>query len=177
MRESLSILTAGGVIIYPTDTIYGIGCDATDENAVLRIRRIKKRDEKPFSVIAPSKKWIEDNCELNDASKEWIDKLPGPYTLIVRLKKQCVAPSVNFESGTLGIRIPAHWISDKVAELDRPLVTTSVNVTGEPFATKIQDIADEIIQQVDLVLDDGESSGRPSTLVDCTGKEAIVRTR
>ena len=72
------------IYVYPTDTIYGIGCDATNDKLVLKIRSIKKRDEKPFSIIAPSKDWIKNNFEI--IHPEYLDKLPGPYTLVMKPK-------------------------------------------------------------------------------------------
>ena len=77
----------GAIFIYPTDTIYGIGCSALDKKAVKKIREIKGiADEKPLSIIVPSKLWIEENCRLDFQAQQWIDKLPGPYTLILPLK-------------------------------------------------------------------------------------------
>lgn len=168
----------GAVFIYPTDTIYGIGCDATHPGAVARIRALKQRDSKPFSVIAPSREWILDNCELPAAGKEWVRKLPGPYTLIMTLKnKDCIDPEVNGGMPTIGIRIPAHWIAEVSARLNLPLVTTSVNISGQPFITDIKDIPKSIAKGVDFIIDGGKKEGRPSTLVDLTGQFPVVKER
>ena len=75
------------VFVYPTDTIYGLGCNATDEKAVDKLRKIKNTKH-PFSIIVPNKDWIYDNCTVNEEAEEWIRKLPGPYTLILRLKNK-----------------------------------------------------------------------------------------
>ncbi len=150
----------GAVFIYPTDTIYGIGCDATNEKSVKRIREIKLRDEKPFSVIAPSKDWISENCEVGSE----MYSLPGPYTLILKLKnKKCIAESVNIGMDTLGVRIPKHWFSDIVKELNIPIVTTSVNKSGEKFMTCLEDLDKDI--KVDFVIYEGEKEGKPSKLI------------
>ncbi|UCG94990.1 MAG: Sua5/YciO/YrdC/YwlC family protein, partial [archaeon] len=82
------LVLQGSVFIHPTDTIYGLGCDATRYNSVIRIRQIKQREQKPFSVIAPSKEWILENCVVGEAD---LTRLPGPYTLILKLKQKCVA--------------------------------------------------------------------------------------
>jgi L-threonylcarbamoyladenylate synthase len=168
----------GAVFIYPTDTIYGIGCDATNDESVKRIREIKGRDSKQFSVIAPSSKWIDDNCVVPFSGAEWLAKLPGPYTLILKLKNNnCVAPSVNPAGETLGVRIPRHWISDVATKIGKPLVTTSVNISGQPFAVSVQEITPTILEQVDFIIDEGKKDGRPSTMVDLTGEEAVVKQR
>ena len=78
----------GTIFIHPTDTIYGISCNAANENAVKKIRDLKKRPETPFSVWAPSIKWIKKNCIINKEAEEWLNKLPGPYTLVLKLKNK-----------------------------------------------------------------------------------------
>ena len=79
----------GAVFIYPTDTIYGIGCNARLPEAVIRLRAIKKQRDRPLSVIVPSKEWIRDNCDSPNRveMRRWIKKLPGSYTIILKLKK------------------------------------------------------------------------------------------
>ncbi len=168
----------GAVFIHPTDTIYGIGCDATNDKAVQRIREIKQRTSTPFSVIAPSKRWVFENCEVSLEGERWLDRLPGPFMLIFRLKnKAAVAPAVNLGSDTLGIRIPKHWIYDFVAELGFPLVSTSANLTGRPYMTSIDDLDQSIRQKVDFAIHDGEKPGRPSTLVKLFEKETEIVER
>ena len=107
-----------------------------------------------------------------------IDKLPGPYTLILRLKnKSAVAAAVNLGSETLGIRIPKHWISEAVAELGFPVVSTSANLTGEPYMTSTEDLDDSIRQKVDFIIYEGEKQGKPSTIVKLFEKEVEVVER
>jgi len=154
------------IFIYPTDTIYGIGCDAVSEKLVAYVREIKGRETKPFSVIAPNKKWISDNCIVNEEAKEWIDKLPGAYTLIFKLKnRKAIAENVSFGE-TIGIRIPAHWISEVVKKFGIPIVTTSANLTGKPFMTSLDDLDKSIYE--------GEKKGSPSRVIDLTGKEVKI---
>ncbi|MFC1728335.1 L-threonylcarbamoyladenylate synthase [Nanoarchaeota archaeon] len=156
----------GAIFIYPTDTIYGIGCNAVDEHAVGVLRSIKYRYKRPFSVIAPNKDWIRNNCDVTEEGEEWLEKLPGPYTLILKLKdKTCVAPGVCQGVDTLGVRIPDHWISELVSNIGVPVVTTSVNLTGEDFANSVESISPKIKGKVDFAIDEGEKTGRPSTLV------------
>ncbi|MFH0973384.1 MAG: Sua5/YciO/YrdC/YwlC family protein, partial [Candidatus Micrarchaeota archaeon] len=92
-KEIARAIRSGAVIVYPTDTVYGVGCDARCAAAVRRIRALKGRSfAKPFSVIAPNKKWIQENCALSPQAAEFLaKKMPEPYTMILRLKnKRCV---------------------------------------------------------------------------------------
>lgn len=163
LRDDILI---GKIFIYPTDTIYGIGCDATNIKSVEKIRGIKKRDLKPFSVIAPSFDWIKDNFIVDFDVKKY---LPGPYTLLLKKK------DINFlkhisENDRVGVRIPKNDFCFSVQVAGVPFVTTSVNVSGEPFAKNISDINKDILDSVDCVVDVGELNGNPSTLI-IDGKE------
>lgn len=166
------------IFIYPTDTIYGIGCDATNGVLVEEIRKLKGRADMPFSVIAPSKDWIHDICVVTKEAEKWLDKLPGPYTLILKLKKpEEICFSVNNGSDTLGVRIPDHWISDVVSELKIPIVTTSANRTGENHMKNIEGLSSVLKQNVEFVLYEGELTGTPSTLVHLESDEVEVKKR
>ncbi len=150
------------IFIYPTDTIYGIGCDATNKELVEKIRKIKKRDDKPFSVIAPSKEWILKNFKID--KKIIRQYLPGPYTLILeKIEKNFL----NWISAGefIGVRIPGHIFIKKLQKLQIPIVTTSVNLSGEKFANSVEEINKDILQEIDLVIDGGILSGKPSTLI------------
>ena len=174
----IDAILKGAVFIYPTDTIYGLGCNAKDSKAVSLIRDIKKRPLTPFSVIAPSKAWIEENCIVDKKADEWIGKLPGPYTLILRLKnKDCVANDVVLDAGSLGVRIPEHWFSRIVGEIGVPVVTTSVNEAGKKFMNSMEDIDPHIEHHVDFMIDEGIKDGKPSTIVHLEGKEVSVKHR
>lgn len=164
----------GAVFIYPTDTIYGIGCDATNDKAVKKIREIKNRDKKPFSIIAPSKRWIKEYCIGTDIEKN-LRRLPGAYTFVLKIKKRIVTKEVNKRKGTIGVRIPKHWISDFVKEFGRPIVTTSLNVSGELPVKSIDQISTEMYEKIDFVIDEGKLAGEPSTVIDLTGKEKKLR--
>ena len=162
-------LSYGAVFIYPTDTLYGIGCDARNNALVQRIRRIKNSFKQPMSVIVPSKKWINANLVVKPEHEEWLDKLPGPYTLIFERKvKDCVAEDVNPFDNTLGVRIPKNWFAKVVEKLDFPIITTSINVHGQQPCDSLEDVPANISHMVDVGIDEGEIKGRPSTLVDLT---------
>ena len=175
-KEIITKIREGSIFIYPTDTIYGIGCNALNEQAVSKIRKIKSRPNKPLSIIAPSKQWIRENCLLEKKAENWIKKLPGPYTIILPLKnKQAVAKTVTQNSENLGVRIPRHWISNLVKELNLPIVTTSVNRSGEKFMFSLKDIDPEIKENVDFVIDEGEKQGKPSKIINTLNNSILER--
>jgi L-threonylcarbamoyladenylate synthase len=166
-QKYLDFITKGRVFIYPTDTIYGIGCDATNTKAVRHVYVIKKRKNRPLSVIAPSKKWIIENCVVGKKERKWLAKLPGKYTLILRLKnKKAVSKHVHLGDYTLGVRIPKHWFSSVVRSYGKPIVTTSVNISGKASMTSLSDLSQMIKQKVAFVLYEGVRKNRPSTIVD-----------
>jgi len=157
----------GKLFIYPTDTLYGIGCDATNMNSVNKIKEIKSRDKnKPLSIIAPSINWIKQNCIINKGLD--INKyLPGPYTIILKKKNPDFLFWVS-SSDTLGIRIPNCDFCKKIQKAGVPFITTSVNLSGEPFAKSIKEISKEIINKVDYIIkeeDELKLSGKPSILI------------
>ncbi|MAG38973.1 threonylcarbamoyl-AMP synthase [Candidatus Woesearchaeota archaeon] len=166
------------IFIYPTDTIYGIGCDAMNESLIRKIRYLKKRFDMPFSVIAPSKEWIRENCLINKKAEVWIKKLPGPYTLIFSIKnKESIAKNVNLGMDTIGIRIPNNWFSEQVSKIGIPIITTSANISGNDFMTSLDDLDSEISNHVDYVIEEGIIKGKPSTLVFLNKKKVELKKR
>ena len=150
------------IFIYPTDTIYGIGCDAENNDLVGKIRTIKKRDKKPFSIIAPNISWIKKNCEIDE--KILKKYLPGAYTLLLKKKNRNFLKHIS-DNEYLGIRIPNHPMTKILQKTKNPIVTTSVNLSGEKSANNISEIDQEILNQVDFVIDAGKLSGKSSTLI------------
>ena len=172
----LKSIADGAVFVYPTDTIYGIGCDAINEDSVKKIR-VAKQTGQPFSVIAPNKDWIKKHCAVLPGHEEWIAKLPGPYTLIFALKDTAVAPDVVPSGKTIGVRMPNHWIKDIAAELQRPIVTTSANVHGKPFMTSLETMDPEIKNAADFIIYEGPKEARPSTIIDLTTEKPKIISR
>ena len=172
--DILTKILEGAVFIYPTDTIYGIGCNARNSSSVKKIRRLKERKDAPFSVIAPSREWIGKCLEVGEKGKEWVEKLPGPLTLILAKKGKCVAKEVAPGLATLGVRMPSHWFAKHVSELDIPIVTTSVNKHGEGYMTSLDDLDDDIKKGVDFIIYEGEKTGKPSKLVDLSDSFKII---
>jgi L-threonylcarbamoyladenylate synthase len=167
MDKLVKQILEGKIFIYPTDTIYGIGCNAEDKIAVEKIKNIKERDrDKPLSVIAPRFEWIEENCFVDVDLKKY---LPGPYTIILRKKNPVF---LNHVSNTefIGVRIPECSFSQKVKKAGVPFITTSVNISGEPFALNIEDVPKQILDKVDFIIDEGKLNGSPSIIIK-DGKE------
>ena len=169
----VSQIKSGAVFIYPTDTIYGIGCNALLNAKVKQIREIKLRPTSPFSVIVPNKEWIYENCIVTQESQEYIDQLPGPFTLILPLKDpQLLSDEICGE--TVGVRLPDHWISELVSELGYPIITTSVNEKGRQFMTSIETLEKTIEKQVDLIIEEGEILGKPSRIIRFDSVESTI---
>lgn len=164
-RELLeSEIAKGAVFIYATDTIYGVGCNAMLPGAVKRIRNIKK-SKNPFSIIAPSKNWIKENCDVPKEANEWLKKLPGAYTLILKLKnKNAIANGITSNTN-LGIRIPDHHCTKIAKNQNIPIITTSANIHGGNFMTSLESLDSEIKSKVDFIIYEGELKGTPSTLI------------
>ena len=158
LKEAVSALRAGGVILYPTDTVWGIGCDATRPEAVARVFAIKRRSEAKSLVLLAADldmvaRYVKavpniaiDLVEVNDRPMTLI--YPGAITGAYGLAENAVA-----EDGTVGMRIPlpGFW-RDLVARLGRPLVSTSANVSGEPTPRRFAEIPEEIRSAVDYVV-------------------------
>lgn len=178
VHEIAGRVAEGEVFIYPTDTIYGLGCDATNAKAVDKIHDIKPRHNIPYSVIAPSIEWIRENCVITPEAEEYIKQLPGQITLILKLKnKDCIAEGVNFGKDTIGVRIPHHWITNLVGALEVPIVTTSVNKTGEPYMTSLDNLDPKIKAHVGFCIYEDEKKGRASKIIHLEGDETTIRER
>ena len=161
LKSNISQKIQTKIFIYPTDTIYGLGCDAEDREKVKKIRLIKKRDEKPFSVIAPSLNWIKKNCQVNFEIEKY---LPGPYTLILKKKNPEFLKHVS-KTEYLGVRIPNHPFIKILQKTKKPIVTTSVNFSGEKPANSVKEINKKILKKVDFIIDGGKLSGKASKII------------
>lgn len=180
ISETVRCLKEGGIIVYPTDTIYGLGCDALNEKAVEKIFKIKKRDiGKPFSIIIKNIAAAKKIAFIDKQKEEIIKKLlPGPYTLILPGAKNIPGAVISIDN-SIGIRIPNHPVTKKLSEnFENPIITTSVNITekapiNDPF--KIVETFKERDDQPDLILDCGKiGSAQPSIVVDITRKSPQV---
>jgi len=154
LKNAVSILQQGGVILYPTDTIWGLGCDATNEKAVQRIFEIKKRmDTKAMLVLLDSATKIQTYIsEMPEIAWDLIELSEKPITIIYPQAKNLASNLVG-EDKSIGIRITSELFSKSLCERFRkPIVSTSANLSGEKSPLNFSDISDEIISKVDYVV-------------------------
>jgi tRNA threonylcarbamoyl adenosine modification protein (Sua5/YciO/YrdC/YwlC family) len=178
----VKLLRDGNVIIYPTDTVYGLGCDITKQRAVERIARIKgvKPEKSNFSFIVDDLSHLADYTRpiSNTVYKLMKRNLPGPFTFILEANSN-VPKLLKRKKKNVGIRIPDNnIIREIVRQLGHPILTTSIHSEDQviEYETDPELIYEEMSHLVDLVIDGGYGSIVPSTVVDCTGDEIeIVR--
>jgi len=167
IKRVVECLKQGGVIAYPTDTIYGLGCDIFNKKGVKKIYQIKQRDpRKPFSFICADLSDVSNYAQVsNFAFKIMKRYLPGPYTFVLEASR--VVPNVlTTRQKTVGIRIPDNPIAlSIVREFGHPIVTTSANVTGTESLCDPAVIEQQVGKQLDLVIDGGTLLGEESTVI------------
>ena len=180
IEQAVDTLDRGGVIIYPTDTVYGLGCDIYNHKAVDRICKLRGLDPvkarlsficKDISQVAKFSKQI-DNTTFRLMKKH----LPGPFTFVLN-SNNSVPKLFKNRKRTIGIRVPDNNICQALVErLDRPILTASLKSDDEilEYFTDPQDIYEDFKKLVDVVIDGGTGGNQPSTVVDCTGSEPIV---
>lgn len=173
IKTAVEILKKGGVIIYPTDTIYGLGCDIYNTDAIARICRIKKIDPKKaqFSFVCSDLSHISDYAKSINTPVFRLLKaaLPGPYTFILEASK-LVPKMLKTRKDTVGIRVPNHNITQTlIAELGNPIMSVSLPMDEEVEYYTDPLVIHEIFEdQVDAVIDGGIGGVIPSTVIDCT---------
>ena len=149
---AVEVVKQGKVFVFPTDTLYGIGCDATNREAVRRIYRIKKRDEqKPVSILLSGMEDVERICEISDEERKWmLEHLPGPYTVLLKLKQEKAGMFSWLKREKVGIRIPNYVFIRKVSELSStPIVATSANISGANPPKHHNPLSSEIVTSDD----------------------------
>ncbi len=180
VNRVVQLLEQGGVIIYPTDTVYGMGCNIFKARAVERIARIKgiRPDRARFSFICSDLSHLSDFARSVDNSTFKLMKstLPGPFTFILNASSQ-VPRAIKHHRRTVGIRIPDNQIIlEIVRKLGHPILTTSLKEDDRilEYPTDPELIYDQYKDLVDAVIDGGYGGVIPSTVVDCTGNEPVV---
>jgi tRNA threonylcarbamoyl adenosine modification protein (Sua5/YciO/YrdC/YwlC family) len=171
IRKVVDVLLQGGVIVCPTDTIYGVGCDLFNPEAIQRIHRLKKMDaKKPLSFICSDLKDISRYAYVsNYAYKAMKRLLPGPYTFILKATK-LVPKIAQTKQNTVGIRIPDNKIClALVKELGHPIISTSVSKPDEGLYNDPTEIEERFGKRLDLVIDGGVIVAEHSSMIDLTG--------
>jgi tRNA threonylcarbamoyl adenosine modification protein (Sua5/YciO/YrdC/YwlC family) len=176
IKAAADVLTSGGLLIYPTDSVYGLGCDLLNKNAVEKIYQNKGNDKrKLLSFICPDLKGISEYAYVpNAAYKVMRHLLPGPYTFILNATKQ--VPKILLEKRkTVGIRVPDNAICQALlAEFGRPIISTSARLHDQEFLSDSDEIAEAFQRIGDLFLDSGPGGLEPSTIIDFTQGDPIV---
>ena len=170
VARAAEVLRAGGLILYPTDTVWGLGCDATNPDAVARIYRLKQSENKKSMLVL---------CASADMVVRYVDRAPGiafevmelataPLTLILP-GAVGVAENLIPEEGTLGVRVPDHEFCRRLLRaLGRPIVSTSANISGAETPVGLQEVAREIVDGVDFVVNprfEGKPTRRASSIL------------
>ena len=182
IQKALEVLRKGGIILYPTDTVWGIGCDATDPEAVAKVYAIKNReDSKSLVLLAADMDMI---CryvkEVPEMAVQLVEVNDKPMTIIypdavagergcMKTDRRALAYNTVAEDGTVGIRIPMmDFCSQLASRLGRPIVSTSANISGEPAPARFSEISEQIRNAVDHIVDpslEKGSTGRSSSII------------
>ncbi|MFD1166136.1 L-threonylcarbamoyladenylate synthase [Sphingobacterium daejeonense] len=182
LNSSLETLRSGGLILYPTDTIWGIGCDATNPDAVEKIFALKGRDKgKSMIILLGNDNQLSSYVrEVPEVAYELIEATDKPLTIIYSNAKN-LAENVVADDGSIGIRIVNHPFCEHLLQRFRkPIVSTSANISGDPSARNFSEISEEIINGVDYVVKFGQqelANGTASTIMklDPSGKFEFIR--
>ncbi len=172
IQEAKKIIEEGGIVIFPTETAYGIATDSTNPEAVDKVYNAKQRPrEKGLTAIVSSLKQVETYAELSEKERKIVKELmPGPITLVAD-KKDSIPNSMNEK---FVFRISSSETARKLAE-NVPITATSANISGEETSYSVEDISNELLEKVDFVLDAGElEEGPTSTIVEIVDDEVVI---
>jgi tRNA threonylcarbamoyl adenosine modification protein (Sua5/YciO/YrdC/YwlC family) len=180
IQKVVECLSNGGVIIYPTDTVYGLACDIYKPRAVERIAQIKgtKKEKANFTFVFTDLSQLSDFTKplSNEVFRLMRNSLPGPFTFILDANSN-VPKLFQSKKKTVGIRIPENNIAlEIVKELGNPIMTTSIHDDDSiiEYTTDAEMIFDKYKNIVDIVVDGGPGDNKPSTIIDCTGDEPLI---
>jgi len=177
IERGISILKQGGLVAFPTDTVYGLGARANNQQAVARVYQVKER---PWEMALPL--LLAHTSQISEVAEAvppiaWLlaDKfLPGALTIVL-YKSNSVLDIVTGGGSTVAVRVPAHPIPVALAEDSGPIVGTSANLSGKPSALTADEVCSQFGDKIDLVIDGGRCpGGRESTVVDVTGEVPVV---
>jgi len=176
IQSALKILRNGGLVAFPTDTVYGVGALAFDGKAVESIYRAKNRPiEKAIPIlIADAADMEKVGTNIPDITYQLAARFwPGPLTCVI--PKQPTLPEAVSATETVGVRVPDHEVARTLLRAAGPMAVTSANISGQPSPSTAQEVFAQLGGRIDLVIDGGTTPGGvPSTLVDCTGAELKI---
>ena len=175
LTDAVAALRRGDLVVYPTETVYGLAADATDPEAVERVFEAKGRSrEKPVSMALPDAAAAADYARLSNRERAFCERfLPGPVTVL--LKRTDRVPDVLVAGrDRVGIRVPDHELARDLARRVGPITATSANRSGEPSARRVEEIDREVRERA-IVVDRGETPGTESTVVDVSTDEIVRR--
>jgi len=176
IEQAVKVIQNGGIIVYPTDTIYGLGCDIFNKKAILKIYQLKKREsKKPLSIICQDIKEVAQYAIIPDYAFAILKKyLPGSFTFILKARSQ-TPKTVLAKNKTVGIRIPDNNLClEIVKKLGNPIITTSLNISGQKVLTNPNQLDKEMQNKIDLLIDSGTLGQEPSTVVDLSSDAPII---
>ncbi len=175
LSRAVDTLKKGGVIVYPTDTVYGMGCDLLNKRAIERIYQYKKMPrQKPLSFICSDMTQVSEYAQVSNSAFKLMKRLlPGPFTFILQASRQVPKVMVT-KQHTVGIRVPDNDIClELVSGLGNPLVNTSASISLDEVVSNPESIQEEF-HLIDLMLTAGMLKSDPSTIIDFTGDEPIL---
>jgi len=182
LEEIVSVIKKGGVVVLPTDTVYGLVCDAGNNQAIEKIFEIKKRDKnKPLPIFVEDIKMAKTLAQIDENQERVLGKSwPGAVTFVLEAKDPLLSPLV-YKNNTIAMRAPNHGLVKEIfKKFKKPLAQTSANISGQPALTKINEIIEDFsksLMQPDLIVDAGNLSEKnPSIIIDLTKeKNNILR--
>ncbi len=181
IQSVIECLKDGGTVIYPTDSVYGLGCDLLNNRSIEKVAKIKgvRLEKVDFSIICKDLSNISDYCKplSNEVFRLLKKVLPGPYTFILNANHN-VPKLFNKNKKTIGIRVPNHEIPLQiVSKLGNPIITTSIHDDDEiiEYTTDPSLIYEKYKNMVDIVIDGGYGNIEPTTIIDCTDVPEIIR--
>lgn len=177
ISEAVNVMANGGVVLYPTDTVYGLGVNIFDNKAVKKVFEIKRRNMlKPLSILVKDVSTIDLVAKISLDQKEILNNfLPGPYTFILN-KRKTVPRVITGGSTYVGVRVPDNQLACRLSKIF-PITTTSANISDEDVLSTPDEILEQLESDVDLVIDVGKlNSKKASSVIDLTGlKPKIIR--
>lgn len=176
ITEAASTIRAGGLVVYPTETVYGLGADACSAKAIGKIFKLKGRGAgKPIPIAVNSLDMARQVAELTPAIKALFKFLPGPLTIVAKARSN-VSKLLTAGTGKVGIRVPNHQVALRLIEfVGGPITATSANLSGKPAPLTVKEALEQLGKNVDIALDAGKCElGIPSTVVDVTSKRPKI---